>query len=208
MTRETISQKTCAAILDAAWRLCVSEGRIDASMIAIARQAGVTRQSIYLAFGSRAGLLLAMARQADAKSEHSRRMAELAATPSPTTDTLIGFVEAWLKHLPEIFPVGRLLVAAAATDVDAASVLRDRMEDSLHAKYVAILGPLDAQKRLREGLDAERAADLLWSFTHLDSWRHLVVERGWTEEMFREDRIAIVRDHVIAGARQGVSRRY
>ncbi|MEZ5931334.1 MAG: helix-turn-helix domain-containing protein [Alphaproteobacteria bacterium] len=193
-----MTDETSTAILSAAWELFIEAGRVDASMAEIGRRAGVTRQTVYLAFRSRAGLLIAMARQADAKSTHSRRMADLAAEPAPTPDVLLDFAEAWLNHLPEIFPVGRLLVAAAVTDADAAVVLRDRMEASLLAKYATILRPLAAQKRLRPGLTAERAADIAWSMTHLDAWRHLVVERGWTPEEFREDRLRLISHHIFS----------
>lgn len=202
MKQATISDETLAAILSAAWRMIVGTGRLDASMGAIAREAGVTRQSLYLAFGSRAGLLVAMARQADATSRHSLRMAQLAATPDPTRATLLEFTAAWLDHLPEIFPVGRLLLAAAASDADAAAVLRDRLEGSLHGAFLAILRPLHAAGALRAGRTPREAADLAWSLTHLDAWRHLVVEHGWSPEAFRADRLALV-EAVILRPAQG-----
>ena len=197
MRKEPITPETSDAILDAAWELFTS-GRADPGMAEIARAAGVSRQSVYLAFGARAGLLVAMARRADSRSEHSKRMAEIASDPAPTPETLLAFMRAWLLHLPEIFPVGRILVAAATTDADAATVLRDRMDRGLHSKYLAILCPLAAQKRLRKGISAEEAADMIWSLTHLDAWRHLVVERGWTPAQFRESRIEIVRRSLLA----------
>jgi hypothetical protein len=40
------------------------------------------------------------------------------------------------------------------------------------------------------------AADLCWSLTHVDAWKHLVVERGWFAESFRENRKALIRNIV------------
>ena len=72
-----LSPETSQAILDAAWRLICERGRADVSLGEIAKAAGVTRQSIYIGFGGRAGLLTAMARHADDRSEHARRMREI-----------------------------------------------------------------------------------------------------------------------------------
>jgi len=198
MRRDSISEQTAQAILEAAWRLIVDSGRADASMTEVARAAQVTRQSVYLAFGSRAGLLIAMARSADAKSVHARRMAEIAATAAPSAQTLLDFTAAWLAHLPEVYPVGHVLVAAAVTDADAASVLKDRLDGSLHARFLSILARLAAQGKLAPGVTPEVAADLIWSWTHLDAWKHLVVQRGWTPRSFCDHRLLLIRQTILA----------
>ena len=188
MKKQPLTPETADAILDAAWTLMLAEGRADVGLGEVARAAGVTRQSVYLGFGSRAGLLLAMARRADAQSAHSRRMRALADTTPATAGTLIAFTEAWLDHLPEIFAVGTLLLAAAATDADARQVVRDRLDGSLRGAFRQILAGLPA------GPDPDRAAALAWSLTHLDAWRHLVIECGWTPAEFRADRLTRIAD--------------
>jgi AcrR family transcriptional regulator len=190
--RKSLTPETTDTILEAAWRRILEEGRVDVPLSEIARAAGVTRQSVYLAFGNRAGLLVAMARRADSRSTHSRRMAEIAVGPGNDVRTFLAFTEAWLDHLPEIFPIGRLLGAAAATDADAAQVFADRMVAGLHGKFAKIAARLAAADQLPPGLSPEKAADLAWSFTHLDTWRQLVVERGWSPRAYRENRIALV----------------
>ena len=52
--------------------------------------------------------------------------------------------------------------------------------------------------RLCPPLTAEKAADLIWSSTHLDAWRHLVVDRGWSPSAFRQNRLALIRRTVLA----------
>lgn len=198
MKTSTLTPETTDAILTAAWDLIVATGKSSVGLAEIARAAGVTRQSLYLAFGNRAGLLTAMARRADASSMHARQMAEIAAGDGADAGTLIDFVDAWLRHLPEIYQVGALLVAAAATDPEAARVVEDRMIRSLLDRYRAILARIDAVGNLASGLTPDRAADLCWSLTHLDAWRHLVVERGWTPADFAANRIALVRAAVLA----------
>lgn len=193
MQTTPLSEATAARILDAAWQLVVDRGRADVGLGEIAKAAGVSRQSIYLAFGNRAGLLVAMARRADAASPHSRRMGALARGRGADARTLVHFVRAWLRHLPEVYPVGTLLLAAAATDADAAAVLQDRLVGSLLGAYRDILERLAAAGQLVPGWTAERAADCCWSLTHIDAWRHLVVERGWQPEAFSDHCVDTIR---------------
>src|SRR5262245_10549240 len=109
METQPITSQTREAVLAAAWRLIVARGRVDVSIADIAAAAGVTRQSIYLGFGNRAGLLVAMARHVDAQSAHTKRMRAIVTGGAGTPEALLGFMRAWLMHLPEIYPVGVLL---------------------------------------------------------------------------------------------------
>ena len=193
MKPSPISDETRGAILEAAWQLIVTKASIDVSLAEIARRTGVSRQSIYLGFGNRTGLLIAMARRADAASPHAARMAQISEGDGNDAATLADFVDAWLHHLPEIYPVGVLLSAAAATDQDAASVFADRMVGGLYAKYLRILTRIEAARRLSPMWPVTQAADLCWSLTHIDSWKHLVVQRGWFPETFRKNRQALIR---------------
>ena len=45
---------------------------------------------------------------------------------------------------------------------------------------------LEEKRSLRRGLDADRAADILWTVNHPDVYRLLVNERGWSAERFEE----------------------
>jgi AcrR family transcriptional regulator len=192
-----LSPETSQAILDAAWRLICERGRADVSLGEIAKAAGVTRQSIYIGFGGRAGLLIAMARNADDKSEHAERMREISRGTADEPEALYAYVEAWLAHLPEIYPVGVLLSAASVTDAEVAAVFKDRMMGGLHASYRRILKRLARAGHLADGWTAERAADLCWSLTHIEAWRQLVVERGWSSAAFLGNRQALIANIIV-----------
>ena len=60
----TKSERSREEILDAAWDLIAVQG-VAVSMAKIAAAVGMTRQSIYVHFGSRGGLLIALVRRAD-----------------------------------------------------------------------------------------------------------------------------------------------
>lgn len=199
MKKSPLTKETEAAILETAWQLIVERGSMDVSMSEIAGMAGVTRQTIYFGFGNRAGLLVAMARHADAASVHTVTMAEIAEGQGNEPETLLSFVDAWLAHLPEIYPIGVLLSAASVTDEDAATVFADRMVGALHAKYLRILTRISDSGNLKHGWSPIHAADYCWSLTHIDAWRHLVIQRGWSPEAFLHNRKTTITGTLFCG---------
>ena len=55
-----------------------------------------------------------------------------------------------------------------------------RIEDDFYENQRAIVQALADGGALRAGLDAARAADILWTLNHPDVWHLLVHVRGWT----------------------------
>lgn len=197
MKASPLTEETAQAILDAAWQLICKRGRVDVGIADIARAAGVTRQSVYLGYGNRVGLLTAMARNADAKSGHSQRMRDISQGDGADAQALLDFVEAWLAHLPEIYPVGVLLSAAAVVDAEARAVFNDRMVGSLHAAFLRICKRLEGARALARDVSATDAADICWSLTHIEAWRQLVIERGWKPAEFVVNRKSLIRAAVL-----------
>lgn len=195
-----ITEKTRTAILNATWSLIVEKGQLEVGQAEIAAAAGVSRQTVYLAFGNRAGLLTAMARNKDLQSDHVARLGEISRSGTATPADLLRYVGIWLDYLPVIYPVGILLDAAALTDREAADAWDDRMKGALLAGLRRILGHLAKDGHLARGLEANRAAELVWSLIHPTSWRQLVVGCGWSAEDFRRSRIEIIRSIVLADA--------
>jgi len=90
--RRHITEETRVAILDAAWELIVESGKLDVVQAEIAAKAGVSRQTIYLAFGGRAGLLVAMLRNRDAHSGQVARLMEIADGRGSTPGDFMAFI--------------------------------------------------------------------------------------------------------------------
>ncbi|MCA9526611.1 MAG: TetR/AcrR family transcriptional regulator, partial [Myxococcales bacterium] len=128
---KAISPATQAQILEAAWALIAAEGRPDAGLAEIAARAAVSRQTLFYAFGSRSGVLTAMVRHQDTRTDHVARIQAAVFDPVPTAASVVAAVEAWLDYLPVIYPVGILLDAASLTDEAAAAAWRDRMVEAL-----------------------------------------------------------------------------
>jgi AcrR family transcriptional regulator len=193
MAGKPISEQTRAHILATAWDLIARSGRADVGQAEIAAAAGVSRQTVFYAFGSRAGLLTAMVAFQDDRSERLRRLSEVSTRRDTSVGALVETVEAWLDYLPEVYPVAALLDAASLTDAEAKAAIESRMVGRLLAGLQRRLAAMAAARTLAAGRDPVRTAEAIWELVHLPAWRLLVVDRGWTPEAFRDNRIALVR---------------
>lgn len=187
-----ISEETRATILEAAWNLMAEQRRLDAGMAEIAAAAGVTRQTLFLAFGNRAGVLVAMARHQDTRGDHVQAMRQIAATGSDVA-ALHAFVDAWLDYLPIVYPVAIQLETDSLSDADANAAWQDRIfSQGVRLGLDRILGQIAAGGGLPAGQDPSRLADVCLTLLVPSSWRFLVVERGWTAEAFARSRHVLI----------------
>lgn len=190
-TGAAITEETRARILDAAWELIAGRGRADVGLAEVAKAAGVSRQTLYLAFGGRSGLLTAMVRRKDARSPALARLLKVAESRDPAPKMLFSVLSAWFDYLPEVYPVAALLDAAALTDAEAKAAIEDRMVGLLLGGLAARLRGMARAGTLPPDRDPLRTAEAIWALVHLPSWRLLVVDRGWTPEAFRASRLAL-----------------
>lgn len=189
--KSSIPEDTRSAILTAAWDMMEQTGRQDIGMAEIARAAGVSRQTLFLAFGGRSGLLLAMVRHKDTRTTHVQRMMAFGALPF-TRDNLLKFLDVWLEYLPVVYPVAILLDAAAVTEAEAAAAIGDRMKVALLSAFTRYLTRMAEAGELPAGRAPEPLAQVIWTLVHPQAWRLLVQECGWTPEAFRKDRLSLV----------------
>ena len=175
MKSKPISPETRDAILSAVWRL-LETGRSDVSQTEIAAAAGVSRQTVFYAFGNRSGLLTAALRWRDETLPHVARLEAFRTGGLPTPERFVEYTGLWLDYLPHVYPVASLLRAAALTDGDAKQAIDDRLVGALLGGFTAM-----ARGMVKAGLLARERADPLaqevWAATHVDVWRLLVVEQ-------------------------------
>lgn len=188
-----ISEETKAAILEAAWRLIAEKGRVDVSQSDIAAAAGVSRQSIFYAFGNRSGLLTAMVRHKDSTSPRLARLLEVSAERRDDPQLLLDVISAWIDYIPDIYPVASLLDAAAVIDPEANAAISDRMVGQVLNGFTARLRGMAKRGQLADGVDPDRAAQAIWEAIHLRAWRSLVIECGWSADEFKASRIDYAR---------------
>jgi AcrR family transcriptional regulator len=190
-TRERVLQLTRAMI--------AKRGHAAISLVDVAAEAGLSRQALYLLFGSRSGLLLALVDHLDEASEVPRRLAALR-QDLPAADAFEPYLRAWFDYLPVVLPVARALLAAAATgDADARRAWDSRMQ-KLRGGFLHITKGLKASGLLRDGWTAEAAADWIYAHTHVDVWQHLVVESGWRPQTAATRLVAGLRETLLKTA--------
>lgn len=187
-----ISEETKRVILEAAWDLISERGRTDVAMTEVAARAGVSRQTIFYAFGGRSGLLLAMVRHRDTTTDHVSRLRSILVEPEPDPETLIRFAHIWLDYLPIIYPVGILLDAASTTDSEAAAAWNDRMIGALLGGFQGLVRAI--HNRHPFSGQPDRIAEAIWAQVHPTMYRRLVVECRWSTEDFQKHQLDLVRN--------------
>ena len=180
----TRSDATGIRILDAAWELVRERGLQNVRVADVADAAGVSRQSIYLHFENRTGLLAEMTRRHDDATGFVDRVSAVCALPDPV-DALEHLCREWFAYLPDILPVATALEAAGSTDPAGAAAWQMRMGD-LRDGFRILISAIAERGSLADGWTVERATDWVWGRTHVTEWRHLVVERGWDAEEYAE----------------------
>jgi hypothetical protein len=78
------------------------------------------------------------------------------------------------------------VIRSAASADSEIGALWQRIQSDYRANQRAILEPLAQQGQLQAGLDLERAADILWTINHPNTWQLLVVDRGWTFAQYEQ----------------------
>ncbi len=150
----------------------------------VARQARVSRQAVYLHFHSRTDLLIATARYLDARLELKRRIQQAC----EAGDGVLGieaYVAFWAAYLPEIYGLAKALLVARETDEAAAAAWADRMQ-ALYEGCKFVVQTLASQGTLDPAWTIEAAADFFWAALSVPTWEDLTIERGWSQEQYRE----------------------
>jgi AcrR family transcriptional regulator len=188
--RREQAAETRRKILHAADQLFVRDGYAATTMPAIAYQAGVALKTVYLAFGTKAGVL------------HGLWDLRLGGDHQP-----IPVVErTWYRQLlqgddPVLLiraaarqsravkeRAGELMriIRQAAVTEPALADLWDRIETEFRAVLGGFAERLDALGSLAPGVDLTQATDLLWTLNHPDTWYLLVRRCGWTASRYEQ----------------------
>jgi len=78
-----------------------------------------------------------------------------------------------------------ILRNAASADAEL-QTLWQRIEAEFHENQRAVVEHLQKMGALRQGLDVDRATDILWTLNHPGVYHLLVGERGWTPRQYEE----------------------
>lgn len=179
VSRNKRRRKTQTEILDVAWDL-ISENGADVSIAEIAKSAGISRQSVYLHFGTRGGLLVALVRRADDRFDIKRNLFAAFELKDPYR-RLETTISVWFDFVPRIYPVAKDLIRLRETDQDASLAWEDRMAE-LRSWLLLLTRSLEADGVLDPQWDAADACAYLWAGFSVQMWGLLVYDCGWKPE--------------------------
>jgi AcrR family transcriptional regulator len=184
--RREKAQRNREGTLDAAQSLFLTRGYAATTVAEVAQASGVSPETIYKAFGGKAGLVKAIydrGLEGQGPLPAYQRSDEM--RERETDPRLI--MREWGRLTAEVAsvvtPIRLLLRSAAATDADMARLLEDRDRERLermrhHARF------LDERGHLRADVTVDEATDVLWACSSAEFYELLVMQRGWSLEQF------------------------
>ena len=150
----------------------------------IAKAAGISRQALYLHFASRADLLVATTHYLDeVRGLHERNRRWRVA--SAGLELLETYIEFWGHYIPEIYGLGKALLAVRDTDEAAATAWDDRMT-SLKKGCRRTVEALYQDGMLAAEWTCDEATDVFWALLSVRNWEQFIIECGWSTEQYIE----------------------
>jgi len=168
--------------LKAAWKLLEAEPGKSVRMSDIAKEAGISRQAVYLHFPTRAELLVATARYLDEVNNIDEGLAA-SRTASTGVERLNAFIEAWGNYIPKIYGIAKAFLAMQDTDDAAATAWNDRMQ-AVREGCEAAIKALKKDGALSSDYSTNQATDILWTMLSVRNWEQLTGNCGWPQKRY------------------------
>jgi AcrR family transcriptional regulator len=174
--------ETRLAILAAARRLLEERGYFGVGLEDIAADAGVSRQAIYLHFGSKANLLLELARHIDESQGLPALIGQFRTAPT-SLEAMDRLIHVLATYGPKVLRIALVMDGARQSDDDALAAWRDRMMSRLGGMRWVI------EWIHRDGLLAPRwtvedAAEWWWALSSPQVQELLTEVRSWSAPQY------------------------
>lgn len=165
-----------------ATRELISERGPNVRLSDVAERAAVSRQAVYLHFGDRSGLLVALVHHMDETLDLSESLAHVQAA-----QTGAELIERTMRLNTEFWaavqPVAQVLEAAQYDDEALGAAWRDRM-GFRQMTFQMIVQRLAEIGELSEQWSVEDASAALYAIAHFDTWRELTRHLDFTDDRY------------------------
>lgn len=186
-TRAARARATRARVLAAARDSFLARGFAATTIALVADEAAVSQETIYKTFGSKAKLLKAVYDVTLAGDDDDVPLAQrpeaLAVFQARTGEEAVA---AYAKLAQTIGartdPLVRMIMGSRDTDANLSTFV-DTIHQERRNGSAFWVGRLQEAGWLREDLDVERAADILWALNSYEP-RWLLIDRGWSADEF------------------------
>ena len=187
--RRAQARETQRHIAETARALFVQRGYGATSIRDIADAAGVAVQTIYNAFQGKPAIVARIADMAIVGDDEPVALVDRPYVQAirQGTDAAVA-VRQWASLCRGIFtrllPLLPILQEAAAADPSVRAQWRNNAVINRYEETKTFVTHLAALVELPEGLDIERASDLLWTYASFETAHALIVERDWTPDEY------------------------
>jgi AcrR family transcriptional regulator len=182
--RRERARATRGRVLDAARDLFIERGYVATTIDAIAERADVSPETIYATFGNKRAVLGDVVDVSIAGGQSAGPILEqpwveeLRREPGATRRVAI-LARNGRRILGRRAAIDEVVRGAAAADPEVAA-LWARGKAQRFAGQRALLALVVGSGGLRPGLDLATAADILYAIGSPETYRHLVIDRGWS----------------------------
>jgi len=151
-------------------------------MVDIAKAAGLSRQAVYLHFPARAELLIATTKYLDEVNHVDERLVA-SRTAATGIERLSAFIDMWGNYIPEIYGVGKALIAMKDADEAAMVAWTGRMQAVRHGCAAAIKD-LKVDGHLAAEYSVKQATDILWAMLSVENWEQYRHDCRWSQKQY------------------------
>ena len=186
--RAESADATRRRILDAA-RATLERGPSGALRVdEVARAAGVSRSTVYVLYGSRAGLFDALGRHLRLEAGFDELIREFRRPDA--LEAMRGSQRAAVRMYAKMPELARAMFTMAAVDPDAVAAVR-AIEDGRRPGQAEIARRLAEQGYLRDGVSVDEATDILTVITSFQAFDELFSGSGLPAEVVADRLVAM-----------------
>jgi AcrR family transcriptional regulator len=159
-------------------------GYYDAGLAAVAKEAGVSRQAIYLHFPSKAELLTALHRHIFATDVVPALERHPVTDAGSALDALDATIAVDVEVVSKVWRIHEALQMARRQHAEVEDTLRPR-EEERYRELLNLGRRLKREGALPTNIRVAMFADMLWGLINVGTYRSLVIERGWSLDQYR-----------------------
>ena len=163
-------------------RLIATKGINAVTLASVGKGAGVSRQAVYLHFGSRAGYLLALVDFVNERQGVRGVPDAIAAAPSARAALRL-LIERRATTSPELQSLISAINAAMFSDPDAEAAWTKR-QSIRYRPMRALAARMKTEGLLHRRVTIDDAASLIWATLSFETWNYLVQVKGWSKEKY------------------------
>ena len=188
--RRAAAARRRAAIIEAATQLFLSLGYQATTMAAVAREAGVSAETVYTVIGTKAELFRLLTEAAISGTDEPvpvlQRDYILALRAEPSGRGKLEIYAAAITRIQQrMAPLYRAVQQAAAAEPELAGVWQQLL-DRRAANMPMLIEHLQSAGALRPGLSRQDAADTVWAVNSTEVYQLMTETRGWSPQRYQQ----------------------